>query len=63
MLEFEQHTLHNVEAELEANGRWIVEIADVPGLMVYGETKEEAVGLARELAQAVIADRDENEGR
>jgi len=39
-----------VETELEADGRWIAEIVDVPGVMAYGATKKEAVASAQALA-------------
>jgi predicted RNase H-like HicB family nuclease len=31
-----------IDYEQEADGRWIAEILDLPGIMAYGETKEEA---------------------
>lgn len=32
-----------VEVEQEQDGRWIAEIASIPGAMAYGATKAEAV--------------------
>ncbi len=31
-----------VEFDREEDGRWIAEVPEVPGVMVYGRTKEEA---------------------
>ena len=46
-----------VEVEREADGRWIAEIPALPGVLVYGNTRQEAVLKARTLAVSVIADR------
>jgi predicted RNase H-like HicB family nuclease len=32
----------NLETEREEDGRWIAEITDMPGVMAYGETEEQA---------------------
>ena len=47
----------NFETEEEVDGRWIAEIADLPGVMAYGTTKEEAMAHAAALALRVVADR------
>ena len=39
-----------VETEREANGRWIAEIAVLPGVMTYGSSREEAIARAEALA-------------
>jgi len=47
-----------LKLEREAkSGRWIADIATIPGVMVYGVTKAEAVRKAQVLALEVIADR------
>ena len=35
-----------IEIDREDDGRWIAEIIDLPGAMVYGQTKEEAISKA-----------------
>jgi hypothetical protein len=45
------------EVEREANGRGIEEIPKLPGVMVCGKTKHNAVHSARALALRVLADR------
>jgi predicted RNase H-like HicB family nuclease len=51
--------VYKVETELEADGRWIVEIVDVPGVMKYAATEKEAVASAQALALRILADRIE----
>jgi predicted RNase H-like HicB family nuclease len=46
-----------MELDRETDGRWIAEIPDLPGAMVYGATRDEAVARAKALALRVIADR------
>lgn len=49
-----------IEIEREDDGRWIAEVEDLAGVMVYGETREEAIKKVKTLALRVIADRLEN---
>jgi len=49
-----------IEVELEEDGRWIAEVTDLPGVMVYGQTREEAIARVEALALRVIADRLEH---
>ena len=49
-----------VEIEREDDGRWIGEVVDLPGVLAYGETREEAVAKAKALAFRVLADRLEH---
>jgi len=46
-----------VETEREENGRWIAEIRDLPGVLSYGNTREEAIAKVKTLALRVMADR------
>ncbi len=46
-----------IEIDREEDGRWIAEVPDLPGVMVYGVTQGEAVSKAEALALRVIADR------
>lgn len=48
-----------IEFDQENDGRWIAEIADLPGVMVYGETKQDAEVKVTALALRVLADRTE----
>jgi len=46
-----------VEVEREDDGRWIAEVTDLPGVLVYGATQEQAQAKAQALALRVLADR------
>ena len=46
-----------IEIEKETDNRWIAEVPDLPGVMVYGESRNEAISKAQTLALRVIADR------
>jgi predicted RNase H-like HicB family nuclease len=46
-----------IEVEREDDGRWIAEVPDLPGVMVYAATREEAITKVQSLALRVIADR------
>lgn len=49
-----------VELEREEDGRWIAEVPDLPGVLAYGATREEALAAAEALALRVLADRLEH---
>jgi predicted RNase H-like HicB family nuclease len=49
-----------IEIEQEKDGRWIAEIPEIPGTMVYGSTREEAVSRVEALALRVLAERIEH---
>jgi len=49
-----------VELEREEDGRWIAEVPDLPGVLTYGVTREDAVARVQALALRVLADRLEH---
>jgi predicted RNase H-like HicB family nuclease len=49
-----------LEVEREDDGRFIAEVPDLPGVLAYGATQDEAVARAQALALRVLADRLEN---
>jgi len=49
-----------IEVEREDDGRWIAEVPELPGVMVYGQPREQAIFRVQALALRVIADRLEN---
>lgn len=57
----EREYIHSFEVELEEDGRWLAEIVDLPGVMAYGETRDEAIKRVGALALRVMADRLEHE--
>ena len=46
-----------IETELEADGRWIGEVPELPGASAYGATELEAAAKAEALALRILADR------
>jgi predicted RNase H-like HicB family nuclease len=50
---------YTIEVDIETDGRFIAEVLEIPGVMVYGETQEEAIRLVKELALQVLADSEE----
>jgi predicted RNase H-like HicB family nuclease len=49
-----------LECEREDDGRWLAEVPELPGIMAYGATADEAMRKAETLALRVIADCLEN---
>ncbi|MFQ5780200.1 MAG: type II toxin-antitoxin system HicB family antitoxin [Nitrospiria bacterium] len=49
-----------IELEREVDGRWIAEVKELPGVLVYGQTREEATAKVQALALRVLADRLEH---
>ena len=49
-----------IEIDREDDGRWIAEVPDLPGVMVYGKSREEAISRVKALALRVLADRLDN---
>jgi predicted RNase H-like HicB family nuclease len=50
----------NIETEQEEDGRWLAEVTDLPGVIVYGPTREQAIMRVQALALRVPADRIEH---
>jgi predicted RNase H-like HicB family nuclease len=48
------------EVEQEGDGRWIAEVPELPDVMCYGKTREEAVRKAQALSLRVLAERLEH---
>lgn len=51
---------YSIQFEREVGGRWIAEIADLPGVLAYGATKKEATAKAEALALRAVAEKIEN---
>ena len=49
-----------IELDREMDGRWIADIPEVPGVTVYGSTREEAIAKVQALALRVIAEEIEH---
>lgn len=51
-----------IEHEREEDGRWLAEVPELPGVLAYGATADEAMAKAEALALRVLAERlDHNE--
>jgi len=46
-----------IEVEQEEDGRWLAEVPELPGVLTYGQTRQEAIGRAQALSLRVLADR------
>jgi predicted RNase H-like HicB family nuclease len=47
----------NIETEQEDDGRWLAEVIELPGVMTYGGSREEAIARVKALALRVLADK------
>lgn len=45
-----------VEIEQETDGRWIADVVELPGVMTYGATPEEALRNVKIIAMRVLAE-------
>lgn len=53
-----------IEHEKEADGRWLAEVPELPGVLAYGVTENEALAKAEALALRVLAERlEQNEAK
>lgn len=46
----------SIETEQEVDGRWVAEIPELPGVLAYGSTCQQAVDRAKALALRVLAE-------
>jgi predicted RNase H-like HicB family nuclease len=53
-------TTFTIQHEREEDGRWIAEVPELPGVLAYGSSAEEAMAKAEVLALRVLADRLEH---
>ena len=52
--------MYKVQTDREADGRWIAEVTDLPGVLAYGDSRDEAVRRAQALSLRVLAERLEH---
>ena len=52
----EQLIRFTIEYEQEEDGRWLAEVLELPGVLAYGLTPEEAIAKVQALALRVLAD-------
>lgn len=51
---------YSLQVEQEEDGRWLAEVPELPGVLAYGGSSDEATVRAETLALRVIADRLEH---
>lgn len=54
------HVKFNLECEREDDGRWLAEVSQLPGVLAYGNSANEAMAKADVLALRVLAERLEH---
>jgi predicted RNase H-like HicB family nuclease len=52
--------MYKVETEQETDGRWIAEVPELPGVLVYAGSRDEAIRKAQALSLRVLAERLEH---
>ena len=57
---WEANSMWRVELDREDDGRWIAEVVELPGVLAYGATREEAIKRVKALSLRVLADRIEH---
>ena len=50
----------HIEYERETDGRWLAEVPEIPGVLTYGSTADEAMAKAETLALRALAERIES---
>ena len=56
-----QSVAFKIELEAETDGRWIAVVVELPGVLAYGATQDEAIAYVQALALRVLADRLEHD--
>jgi predicted RNase H-like HicB family nuclease len=46
-----------IEVEQEEDGRWLAQVVELPGVLAYGQTRQEAIDRVKALSLRVLADR------
>ena len=52
--------IFTIEYEQETDGRWLAEVRELPGVLAYGRTSDEARSKVQALALRVLADQLEH---
>lgn len=59
-LRYAGHVKLTLDFDHEADGRWIADVPELPGVMVYGVSRQEALAKVLSLAYTVLADEVEH---
>jgi len=49
-----------IELNQEDDGRWMAEVPELPGVMTYGQSRDDAIARVQALALRVLAERLEH---
>jgi predicted RNase H-like HicB family nuclease len=52
--------MYKIETEQEVDGRWIAAVPELPGVLVYGKSRDEVICKAQALSLRVLAERLEH---
>jgi predicted RNase H-like HicB family nuclease len=55
--EYDEGVNLTIDLDREEDGRWIAEALELPGVMCYGQSQDQAIANVERLAIEVIADR------
>ncbi|HTU19793.1 MAG TPA: type II toxin-antitoxin system HicB family antitoxin [Gemmataceae bacterium] len=47
----------SIEVEQEEDGRWLAEVPELPGVLSYGQSRQDAIARVQVLSLRVLADR------
>jgi predicted RNase H-like HicB family nuclease len=50
-----------IDEEQEEDRRWLAEVLELPGVLAYGQTQQEAIARVQALGLRVLADRLEHQ--
>lgn len=54
---YAERVILTIDVDREEDGRWIAEALELPGVMCYGQTRDEAISRVEHLAIEVITER------
>ena len=55
-----QTMTYTIESEQETDGRWLAEVKEMPGVLTYGQSEQDAIAKAKALASQVNAESNQH---
>jgi len=56
-----QKMTYTIESEQETDGRWLAEVIEMPGVLTYGQSEQDAIAKAEALALQVSAENNQSD--
>jgi predicted RNase H-like HicB family nuclease len=56
-----QKMTYTIESEQETDGRWLAEVREMPGVLTYGQSEQDAIAKAEALALQVSAENNQSD--